>query len=177
MTESITTISDELIRVLGFEERQGNYRVLFDVEGFGSFKAGIGADSYDTAFGDTIGWFDSGKTLTLKALPASGWGFSHWTFNGMFSGSSLSHQALVRPGLKIKAHFRQSERDEETGIIGTYNLGEVIKEGLERRKWRALCMTCGEWLDKNPGSYEDAVKACDEHVKDNSGHMCITYAM
>lgn len=71
------------------------------VNGFGSFTA----NSYNTASGAQAGWFEAGSGISLNAVPAPGWKFSHWTFNGNYAGCSPSACATARIGLEIRAHF------------------------------------------------------------------------
>jgi len=78
-------------------------KVYFYTSGLGSFTAG----PYNTASGNKIGWFVVGKSIPLKATPAPGWEFSHWTFNGGYGSSNPSTSVPARIGLQIKAHFTQ----------------------------------------------------------------------
>lgn len=76
-------------------------KVYFRVNGLGSFTA----NSYNTASGAQIGIFEAGSGISLKAVPAPGWKFSHWTLNGNYAGCSPSSCATARIGLEIRAHF------------------------------------------------------------------------
>ncbi len=76
-------------------------KVFFRVDGFGSFTA----NSYNTASGAQVGLFEAGSGISLNAVPAPGWEFSHWTFNGNYGGSSPSAGVAARIGLEIKAYF------------------------------------------------------------------------
>lgn len=76
-------------------------KVFLEVEGDGSFTAG----RIDTLDGLTSAWVPEGMTLSLKATPAPGWRFSHWTFDDLFGGSSPKSFVSSRPNLKVKAVF------------------------------------------------------------------------
>lgn len=79
-------------------------RIFLEVEGFGSFTAGV----LDTSKGIASAWVGAGVTLPLTATAAPGWQFSHWLINGLFGGSAPKHFVAARPLLKIRAVFAKA---------------------------------------------------------------------
>lgn len=79
-------------------------RIFLEIEGFGSFTAGV----LDTSKGISSAWVGAGVTLPLTATPAAGWQFSHWLVNGLFGGTSPKHFVAARPLLKIRAVFAKA---------------------------------------------------------------------
>jgi hypothetical protein len=79
-------------------------RIFLEVEGFGSFTAGM----LNTVNGISSAWVGAGVTLGLNATPAPGWQFSHWILGGIFGGTSPKHHVAARPNLKIRAVFAQA---------------------------------------------------------------------
>lgn len=79
-------------------------RIFLEVEGFGSFTAGI----LNTLNGIASAWVGAGVTLPLKAKPEPGWQFSNWILGGIFGGTSPEHRVAARPNLKIRAVFAKA---------------------------------------------------------------------
>jgi len=114
------TEAEELASVNGVdvvsEDRGGGViavRIYFEVEGFGSFRAG----PYNTAQGHTNAWVKPGMGLALSASAASGWKFSHWTLNGNFAGTNSKSSATARIGLRIKAHFVENDEEGDLEVM------------------------------------------------------------
>jgi hypothetical protein len=79
-------------------------RIFLEVEGFGSFTAGV----LNTLNGISSAWVGAGVTLPLKAKPEPGWQFSNWVLGGIFGGTSPEHRVAARPNLKIRAVFTKA---------------------------------------------------------------------
>jgi hypothetical protein len=47
------------------------------------------------------------QTLSLSASPGPGFRFSHWLFNGQFSGAEPKKTVVASRGLKITAVFQR----------------------------------------------------------------------
>ena len=75
--------------------------IKLKTQGRGTFKAG----RFNTADGDSGGFYRVGTTIGLSASPAEGSKFSHWNFNGNFGSDSPRASVKTSIGLVITAVF------------------------------------------------------------------------
>ena len=83
------------------------FRIYFEVEGAGSFKALSQFHSFNTLSGITSAWVRPHEQMTITANAASGWMFTHWSLNGLYAGPDAERTIVASRGMRIKAHFTQ----------------------------------------------------------------------